>query len=103
MVEGRWPSVEQQLRHDNVPRGTALERLIREHQDFHLLLPQEAGDQIGLPPWLRVYWRKQHPELEYRADDPTGGYPRSLKNVHTWMVAHPDLPHESGPDHLMIR
>jgi hypothetical protein len=74
-----------------VPPGSALERLILEHQDLDLLRPEEVNDQIGLPPWLRVYWRKQHPELEYRADDPTGGYPRALTKLHVWMKRHPDL------------
>jgi hypothetical protein len=90
MSEVGWPSVEEQLSRDNVRRGTALERLIRENQDFDLLRPEEADDRIGLPPWLRVYFRKQHPEQEYRADDPTGGYPRSLRNLYSWMLAHPD-------------
>ena len=91
MAEVAWPSVDEQLNQHNVPPGSALERLIREHQDFHLLRPEEATDRIGIPPWLRVYWRKQHPELDYRAEDPTGGYPRILRNLHAWMVAHPDL------------
>jgi IPT/TIG domain len=91
MAEVAWPSVDEQLNQDNVPPGSALERLIREHQEFHLLRPGEAADRIGVPPWLRVYWRKQHPELSYPADDPTGGYPRVLRNLHAWMVAHPDL------------
>ena len=99
MSEVAWPSVEEQLSQDNVPPGSALGRLIQEHQDLHLLRAEEARDKIGLPPWLRVYWRKQHPELEYRADDPTGGYPRALRNLHAWMVAHPDLP--PGPDLAM--
>jgi hypothetical protein len=86
-----WPSVEKQIDQDNVPAGSALEQLIREHQDFSLLRPEEATDRIGVPPWLRVYWRKQHPELDYRPDDPTGGYPRALKNLYSWMVTHPDL------------
>jgi hypothetical protein len=48
-----------------------------------------------LPVWLRVYWRKRHPEGAYSANDPTGGYPRVLKNLYAWMVLHQDLP--SGP------
>jgi hypothetical protein len=90
MPDVGWPSVEEQLSRDNVPRGSALERLIRENQDFDLLRTEEADDQIGLPPWLRVHFRKQHPDQEYRADDPTGGYPRSLRNLHSWMLSHPD-------------
>ena len=97
MAEPRWPSAEEQLDQAQVPPGSALERLIRENQDFHLLRPEEATDRIGLPLWLRVYWRKRHPRASYPADDPTGGYPRALKNLHAWMLANPDLPAESGP------
>lgn len=74
--------------------SSALEKLIQDNQDFHLLRPEEAHDDIGLPLWLRVYWRKNHPEGVYSANDPTGGYPRVLKNIHAWMLANPDLkPH----------
>jgi hypothetical protein len=90
-----WPSVEEQLAAAKVVHGSALEKLIRENQDFHLLRLEEANDKIGLPVWLRVYWRKQHPEGAYSANDPTGGYPRVLKNLYAWMVLHQDLP--SGP------
>ena len=94
--EPPWPALEDQI--DQSVRGSALERLIREHQDFGLLRPEEATDRIGVPPWLRVYWRKEHPELDYRADDPTGGYPRLLRNLHAWMVTHPELqPEPVGP------
>jgi hypothetical protein len=91
MTDPAWPSVEAQLEQDRVPPGSALERLIRENQDFHLLRPEEARDQIRLPLWLRVQWRKQHPDRKYSADDPTGGYPRVLRSIHAWMVANPDL------------
>jgi IPT/TIG domain len=91
MPGAAWPSLEEQLDQDNVPQGSPLERLIREHQDFGLLRPEEATDRIGVPPWLRVYWLKQHPDLDYRSEDPTGGYPLALKHVHTWMVTHPNL------------
>lgn len=91
MQQPVWPSVEQQLAQANVVPGSALEQLIRDNQDFHLLRPEEANDTIGLPLWLRVYWRRQHPELISSANDPTGGYPRVLKNVYAWMLTHQDL------------
>ena len=97
MGERAWPSVEEQLADDRIAPDSSLERLIRENQDFHLLRPEEASDRIGLPLWLRVYWRKNHPDQTYSADDPTGGYPRALKNLYAWMLAHPDLPARSGP------
>lgn len=86
-----WPSFEQQLAAANVTPGSALERLIRDNQDFHLLRPEEAHDNLGHPPWLRVYWRKAHPEGHYSADDPSGGYPLNLKRILGWMLAHHDL------------
>src|SRR3954447_23775555 len=98
MPEPNWPSYEQQRTEAAVSPGSALERLIQNNQDFHLLRAEEATDKLGVPPWLRVYWRKQHPEFEYRADDPAGGYPRALKNIHTWMLTHQDLQPDSPPN-----
>jgi hypothetical protein len=87
------PSLDQQLRGANVSPGTKLEQLVRSNQDFDLLDPHEShNDRTGLPLWLRVYWRKNHPEHSYSPDDPTGGYPRALKNLRTWMVLNQDLP-----------
>src|SRR5262249_31061064 len=49
-------------------------------------------DNTIVPPWLKVYWRKGHPEANYDNDiDPTGGYPLVLKEVLEWMVNHQDL------------
>lgn len=87
----KWTSIEEQLHTAKVTPGSALEKLIKDNQDFHLLRPEEANDKIGLPHWLRVHWRKNHPEGTYSASDPTGGYPRVLKNIHDWMLHHPDL------------
>jgi hypothetical protein len=86
-----WPSVEEQIEAAKAPRGSALEKLIREHQDLDLLHKEEAHDKLGFPPWLRVFWHKKHPEARYSAHDPSGGYPRVLKRIHAWMLAHPDL------------
>lgn len=87
----RWPSIDEQLTHAKAAKGTALEGLIRNNQDFHTLRPEEASDTLGLPPWLRVHWRKAHPEGNYSGKDPTGGYPRVLRRMHSWMLSHPDL------------
>ena len=57
----RWPSIEEQLAASRVPRGSALEHLIRDNQHFEML-EDEPADLFGLPPWLRAYWRKLHPE-----------------------------------------
>jgi hypothetical protein len=86
-----WPSLDAQLQADAVVRGSALERLIAANQDFSLLREGEAKDKILVPLWLRVLWRKAHPEMVYPADDPTGGYPFVLKEVHEWMLTHQDL------------
>jgi hypothetical protein len=86
-----WPSLQQQLAKDNVNPGSALAGLIAQNQDFDLLRPEEASDKLGIPPWLRVVWRKAHPQDLYPADDPTGGYPRVLRDIHRWMVSHQDL------------
>ena len=46
--------------------------------------------RLDLPPWLRVYRRKQHPDGKYFG--PSGGYPLVLERLLDWMVAHQDLP-----------
>jgi len=84
-------SIAEQLRREGVRPGTALARLIADNQDTGVLRPEEAGDRLPYPPWLRIYWRKSHPEGRYDASDPTGGYPRVLGNIHRWMLAHQDL------------
>lgn len=87
-----WPSVEEQIEAAKAPRGSPLEHLIRENQDLDMLHKEEARDKVGLPPWLRIFWRKKHPEAKYSAHDRSGGYPRTLRRIHAWMLAHPDLP-----------
>jgi hypothetical protein len=86
-----WPSLAQQLKTDAVAPRSALEALIAANQDFSILRPEEAKDKLPIPLWLRVMWRRAHPELEYRANDPTGGYPLVLKEAHEWLVTHQDL------------
>ncbi|MEO8460440.1 MAG: hypothetical protein ABI451_07920 [Dokdonella sp.] len=88
----QWPSVSQQLVTDHVQPGTALEQLIRANQDFSILRDDElTTTRPELPPWLKVYWRKDHPKGPYTATDPTGGYPLVLREVHEWMLTHQDL------------
>ena len=84
-----WPRVEEQLRAAKIVPGSALEKLIRDNQDFRVLRPEEAHDQLELPPWLRVYWRKLHPDANYSG--PSGGYPLLLSELHEWMLDHQDL------------
>src|ERR1700710_2335 len=86
-----WPSLAEQLRADSVKPHSALEALIAAHQDFSLLRPEEVHDKIPVPLWLRVIWRQAHPEENYSAADPTGGYPLVLKEIHEWMVSHQNL------------
>jgi hypothetical protein len=86
-----WPTVEHQLVRERAVPGSALERLIQDNQDFSLLRPEEAGDKIPVPLWLRVWWRKGHPDDQVSAQDPTGGYPRALAEIREWMRTHQDL------------
>ena len=86
-----WPTVDQQIQKDKVSPGSELEKFVRKNQEFNLLRPEEAYDNIRIPIWLRVHWRKTHPELEYSSTDPTGGYPLVLKEVYEWMMTHQDL------------
>ena len=94
-MKPKWPSIEKQLEADNVTRDSALEQLIKDNQDFDLLQPEEANDDAGLPLWLRVYWRKNHPELQHPTVNPGAGYPDILYNIYQQMLSQHDLPWEN--------
>jgi hypothetical protein len=86
-----FPSLAEQLKKANARPGSALEKLIRDNQDFSKLRPRDTVDYV-VPPWLKVYWQKGHPEVNYANDnDPTGGYPLVLKEIYEWMVTHQDF------------
>ncbi len=86
-----WPSLQEQLVKDRVIAGSNLEKLIAENQDFSLLRREESQDTRRIPLWLRVLWRKNHPNDRYSPTDPTGGYPLVLHEVWEWMLTHQDL------------
>ena len=54
----KWPTLGEQLKESNVKKSSALEKLIKDNQDFAMLRPEEATDKLRLPPWLRVHFRK---------------------------------------------
>jgi len=85
-----WPSLDEQIIEAGAPPGSALAKLIAKNQDFSMLRPEEARDKLRLPPWLRVHWRKLHPDAKYFG--PSGGYPLVLERLLDWMLAHQDLP-----------
>ena len=86
-----FPTLRQQLQQDRVKTGSALENLILANQDFQLLNEREAKDNIRVPAWLRVLYKKNHPDHVYNFKDPSGGYPLVLKEIHEWMLTHQDL------------
>jgi hypothetical protein len=87
----KFPSLDEQLKKAHANPGSELDKLIRQNQDFGKLKDKDADDPI-VPPWLKVYWRKGHPEANYDNDnDPTEGYPLVLKEVLEWMMSHQDL------------
>jgi len=93
-ADNKWSSVERQLEKDNVTRGSELEKLIKANQELHLVRPEEhENDNVELPLWIRVHWRKNHPEQEKSAT-PLGDYPDALYNIYSWMLAHHDLAKE---------
>jgi hypothetical protein len=90
--KGQWPSLEQQLAAARAEPGSAFEKFIRLNQEFELLRPGETqGDVIRLPPWLRVYWRKQHPDESHAPAGPAGDYPESLNRTQEWMQVNQQL------------
>jgi hypothetical protein len=92
----RWPSLEEQLEADDVVPGSELEKLIRANQDFSMLRPEEARDRLPYPLWLRVYWRKAHPEITYSANDPSGGYPRTMNAIYSNLKATLNVAPKTG-------
>ncbi len=90
----RWPTLTQQLREAGVRPGTKLEALIKANQDFDLLQPEELNDRLRIPFWLRVHFRKRHPESLPNPGDPTGGYPLALRDLYNWMIENQDLPEQ---------
>lgn len=60
-ADPKFPTLEQQLKAAHAKKGSALEKLIKDNQDFTKLKAKDATDTI-VPPWLKVYWRKGHPE-----------------------------------------
>lgn len=93
-----WPSLQEQLDATKSAHGSALEKLIRKNQDFNLLQPEEARDDAGIPLWLRVFWRKNHPDVQHSTVNPGAGYPDVLYTIHAWMLSHPGLPWGSPTD-----
>jgi len=90
----KWPTVRKQLSDAHAPAGSHLARVIRQNQDFELLHPSEAEDGMPYPHWLRVKWRKAHPD-EY----PPGqrvAYPMMLERAGEWLIRHPDATEEES-------
>jgi hypothetical protein len=81
----QWPTLETQL--TGVIPGSAFEQLIKGNQDFSMLDPSEVNDRYAFPPWMRVWWRKSHPELNF--SNPV--YPIILKEILGWLNRHQDL------------
>lgn len=90
----KWPSVHKQLEDARAPEGSRLEQVIRQNQEVELLHPSEASDGLPFPPWLRIKWRKAHPE-----DYPPGeqvAYPLMLERVREWLIHNPDAADPDG-------
>jgi hypothetical protein len=86
----KTPTVEEQIESAKAPKGSALEKLIRANQEFELLHPDEFEDDYPVPLWLRVAWRKEHPEVQMPAENPGAAYPEVLSQAYRRMVADPD-------------
>ena len=86
------PTVADQIKQTGARPTSALAKLIRENQDIELLHPDELADTYPAPLWLRVAWRKQHPEIAMPAKNPGAAYPEVLSQIYKRMVANPDQP-----------
>ena len=99
MANVKNPTVASQIKSAQAPKGSTLERLIRENQNFDLLVPEEMEDDYPNPLWLRVLWRKQHPEIAMSKKNPGAAYPEVLSQIYKRMVANPDLPWGTTPSY----
>lgn len=97
MAYRKAPTVASQIKSAKAPKGSALEKLIRENQKFDLLAPEEMEDDHPYPLWLRVIWRERHPEIAMPKKNPGAAYPEFLSQIHKRMVANPDIPWETTP------
>ena len=88
----RWPSIERQLDAAKAIHGSKFEEFIRANQETNLLRPGEHnGDGVGVPLWLRVYHRKQHPNEPPAPAGPAGDYPEALNRIQELMQDNQDL------------
>jgi hypothetical protein len=86
------PTLRDQVRDASAPTGSVLDKMIRENQDFHLLATEELDDDYPVPLWLRVYYRKQHPDIPFPAKNPGAAYPEFLSQFYRRMTADPNHP-----------
>lgn len=86
------PTLTDQIKDARAPSGSVLEKMIRENQDFELLATEELDDNYRVPLWLRVLYRKQHPEITFPAKNTGAAYPEVLSQVYRRMVANPNHP-----------
>ncbi len=98
MADKKAPTVAAQIRAAKAPKGSNLETLIRDNQDFDVLNAAELDDEHSLPLWLRVLWRKQHPEVTMPETNPGAAYPEVLSQIHKRMVAEPNKAWGNLPD-----
>ncbi len=92
MAQEDKPLLDAQIEEAQASKGSRLEQLIRDNQDFELLAPEELDDKFPYPLWLRVLWRKQHPEVQMPANNPGGAYPEVLSQLGKRIMANPELP-----------
>ena len=97
MANVKTPTVASQIKSAQAPKGSRLERLIRENQNFALLAPEEMEDDEPHPLWLRVIWRQRHPEIAMPEKNPGAAYPEVLSQIYKRMVADPDIQWETAP------
>ena len=87
--ENRWPTladIEGAVRERRVIYGSELEQLIETNQNTSVLRPEESEDDgVDIPLWLRVHYRKNHPDQSLAKAGAVGDYPEYLENLHEWM------------------
>ena len=74
-----------------IPPGSSVLELGCGTGNLLTALKPKRGFGLDLSPGMIEVARKNHPELEFDPNDPTGGYPLALRDLYLWMIHNQDL------------
>jgi hypothetical protein len=83
-VGRRWPTLEKQVAAVHAPPGSPLAKVIADNQDFSILRPEEASDNLRLP--RKCCFERLHEQLQPAATRDLRRTPTKdrSRNLPTW-------------------